>query len=181
MLVFPTQTADLYQGNNSASVLLLPAVSGDYVAETRVRIDLPAEGCCHNYSQAGLLIYGDDDNYVRLVHVSIWETRQVEWGRESNALYGNTVVGPPSDWTYLRIVKRTVGSEDHYTAYSSQDGVTWVRGGVWTLPAGSATQVGLVSMGRDPGLDAEQHIAEFDYVRVYKLKPGNGYGRGKSQ
>ena len=172
---FPTQAKDLFQDNNSASVLLLPATSGDYVVETKVHLNLPAGGCCFNYTQAGLVVFGDANNYVKLVHVSIWETRQTEWAREAGGRYGNTVVGAPSDWTWLRIVKRTVGSEDHFQAYTSQDGVNWVRGGVWTLPAGTATQVGLVSMG---GAGFE---ARFDYVRIYSLKPGNGYGRGSAK
>ncbi len=34
------------------------APRGDYVVQTRVRLDLPAEGCCYNYVQAGLVVYG---------------------------------------------------------------------------------------------------------------------------
>ncbi len=77
--------------------------------------------------------------------------------------YGNTVVGPPDDWTYLRIAKRTVGSEEHYTSYTSRDGTTWVRGGTWTHNLGSGAKIGLVSMG------GSGFTANFDYVRVYQL------------
>lgn len=172
---FRTQAADLYVDNNSASVLTLPVRSGDYVVETRVRLDLPPEGCCFNYVQAGLVIYGDDDNYIKLTHASIWETRQTEFAKEVAPVpagyprYGNTVTGPPAEWTFLRIVKREAASpygEDTYTAYTSQDGITWVRGGVWTHELGSNERIGLVSMG------GAGFTANFDYVRIYELKPG---------
>jgi arabinan endo-1,5-alpha-L-arabinosidase len=167
---FDTQDADLFVDSNNASVLLESAPNGNYVVETRVRINLPPEGCCFNYVQAGLVIYGDDNNYLKLVEVSIWETRQTEFAKEFFPVpegyprYGNTVVGPPGEWVYLRIVKRTHAGEEHYTAYTSFDGNNWVRGGTWTHELGSDASIGLVSMG-GPG-----YTANFDYVRVYKLK-----------
>ena len=168
--IFNTQPADLFVDSNNASVLLESAPNGNYVVETRLKLNLPPEGCCFNYVQAGLVIYADDDNYVKLVEVSIWETRQTEFAKELAPVpdgyprYGNTVVGPPGDWVYLRIVKRTRAGEEHYTAYTSLDGVNWVRGGTWTHDLGSDASIGLVSMG------GSGFVAEFDYVRVYKLR-----------
>ena len=168
---FPTQAADLHEDQNSASVLITDAPDGEYMVETRVRLNVPAEGCCWNFTQAGLVIYGGDDAYVKLVKVSIWETRQTEFAKERPVdaappgypRYGNTVVGPPADWTYLRIVKRIVDGEDEYRAYTSQDGSTWVRGGVWTHALGADSSIGLVSMG-GAGFNAS-----FDYVRTYEI------------
>jgi len=166
---FDTQAADLHEASNDASVLTEPAPHGNYVVETRVQLNLPAEGCCFNYVQAGLVIYGDDDNFIKLAHVSIWNTRQTEFAKELFPVptgyprYGNTVVGPPADWTYLRIVKREHAGQEEYTAYTSQDGQHWVRGGVWTHKLGNNARIGLVSMG------GSGFTANFDYVRVYKL------------
>lgn len=166
---FDTQDTDLNGGNNS-SVLTEPAPSGNYVVETRVKLNLPSEGCCQNYVQAGLVIYGDDDNYIKLVHASIWETRQTEFAKEVGPVpagyptYGNTVVGPPATWTWLRIVKRTKGGEELYTAYTSNNGKTWVRGGVWTHKLGKNARIGLVSQV------GKGFTANFDYVRVYRVK-----------
>jgi hypothetical protein len=50
-----------------------------------------------------------------------------------------------------------------YTAYTSQDGATWIRGGTWTHMLGEGAQIGLVSMG------GAGFTAHFDYVRVYDL------------
>jgi len=166
---FDTQAADLYVDSNNASVLVEPAPSGDYIVETKVKLNLPAEGCCFNYVQAGLVIYGDDDNFIKLVHVSIWETRQTEFANELAPVpagyprYGNTVVGPPGLTTWLRIVKRTHAGEELYTAYTSNDGVTWVRGATWTHNLGDSARIGLLSMG------GSGFIANFDYVRVYTV------------
>jgi arabinan endo-1,5-alpha-L-arabinosidase len=166
---FPTQSADLYVDSNDASVLTRAAPASDYAVETRVHLDVPAEGCCFNFSQAGLVVYADDDNYVKLAHVSIFDTRQTEFAKELKPVstgyprYGNTVVGPPSDWTYLRITSRRSGAGRLYTAYTSRDGARWVRGGTWTHTLPNA-RIGLVSMG------GAGFTAEFDWVRVYPLK-----------
>ena len=111
------------------------------MVETKVRLTVPAEGCCFNYVQAGLVVYGDDDNFIKLDHVSIWNTRQTEFAKEVGRCrpgyprYGNTVVGAPGEWTWLRIVKTTstvrtrptghLRRPGAYTAYTSLDGVNW--------------------------------------------------------
>jgi arabinan endo-1,5-alpha-L-arabinosidase len=167
---FDNQAADLFVDSNNASVLLESAPNGNYVVDTRVHLDLAPEGCCFNFVQAGLVIYSDDNNYVKLVEVSIWETRQTEFAKELFPVpegyprYGNTVVSAPGEWTYLRIVKRNRAGEELYTAYTSRDGVTWTRGGTWTHELGSNASIGLVSMG------GSGFTANFDYVRVYRLK-----------
>ena len=188
LLRWEVEHTDLYVDSNTASVLVRDAPTGDYVVETKVRLSgLPDEGCCFNYAQAGLVIYEDDDNFIKLTDISIWETRQTEFAKEMNPVpegwsrYGNTVVGPPGDdWTYLRIVvERLTGAEqreaggdtERYTAYTSKDGVTWVRGGVWTASLGDDARIGLVSMGATDQVTSPI-TAEFDHVRVYALRGG---------
>ena len=96
-----TQAADLFEDSNNASVLVERAPQGNFVVETRVRIDVPAEGCCFNYVQAGLVLYENDNSFVKLAVVSIWNTRQTEWAKEvppgepGYPRYGNSIVGPP--------------------------------------------------------------------------------------
>jgi arabinan endo-1,5-alpha-L-arabinosidase len=171
-LLWQTQAADLHPpATPLASVLTEPAPEGDYVVETRVRVSTPAEGCCFNYVQGGIVIYGDDGNYVKLSSVSIWNTRQTEFGKQVSPVpegypsYGNTVVGPTAEWTYLRIVHREGGAVDRYTAFTSIDGENWDRGGTWTHDLGPAPKIGLISLG---GAGFE---SEFDYVRVNTVRP----------
>ena len=170
VLRWQTQPGDLFVDSNSASVLTRPAPRGDYVAETTVRLDVPAEGCCFNFVQAGLVAYGDDDNFVKLATVSIFNTRQNEFAKELAPVpdgyprYGNTVVGPVGEKTWLRIVRRNGGAEDRYTAYTSLDGRTWRKGGTWTHDLGRNARIGLVSMG------GSGFTAEFDYLRVSTVR-----------
>ncbi|HWO18755.1 MAG TPA: family 43 glycosylhydrolase [Kofleriaceae bacterium] len=177
VLEFDVQRADLYVDLNSASVLTEPAPADrDYIVETAVRLEgLPATGCCFNFTQAGLVIYGDDDNFVKLVPFSLWDTRQIEFAKEVFPVptdyprYGNTVAGPPGDTTYLRIAARVKNVIDQtYTAYTSLDGMTWSRAGTWTHNLQNA-KIGLVSMAHPEG--ALMYKANFDYVRVYELSP----------
>ncbi len=169
-LRFDTQNAELFEDRDDASVLLRPAPQGDYVVETRLTLNLPPEGCCFNYSQAGLVVYGDDDRYVKLAQVSIFETRQLEFGKEVAAgapgfpRYGNTVLSAGAPTIWLRLARRLDGPEEQYTASSSRDGQHWTRGGTWTHALGGSARIGLVSLG------GAGFTARFDYLRVYDLK-----------
>jgi hypothetical protein len=164
-LVWPTEAGDLVGPANDASVLLRRPPPGDWTAETKVTIDLGTD-TVRNFQQAGLVAYAGDDHFTRLSHVAIWNTRQTEFGKEmpyaGRLAYGGTIVGPPADTTWLRIthtVDRADG-EHLLRASTSRDGRTWVRGGVWTLPADADVRVGLVSHG---GSGATAH---FDWFRI---------------
>ncbi len=53
---------DLYRDSNNATNLLLEQPpAGDYVVETKITFD-PNQ----NYQQAGLLVYSDDDHYIKV-------------------------------------------------------------------------------------------------------------------
>jgi hypothetical protein len=165
-LVWPTQSADLVGPDNTASVLLRDPGTGDWALQTKLTIDL-GEDTVRNYQQAGLIVWAGDDDFARLSHVAIWNTRQVEFGREipyaGRLSYGGTIVGPPATTTWLRISHHVAASGEHLLrAWSSRDGSSWVQGGVWTFPAGTELKVGLVSHG---GAGA---TARFDYLRIYR-------------
>jgi arabinan endo-1,5-alpha-L-arabinosidase len=169
-LRWDTQAGDLAREVNTASVLTRPEPAGDHVVEARVQLDLPPEGCCQNFVQAGLVLYAGDDRYLKLVHVSIWETRQTEWAKEVPAgapefpRYGNGVVGPPGDTTRLRVVVERVPGPDRYTAFTRSDGGEWVRGAVWRHDLGNDARIGLVSMG------GEGYTARFLDVTTSRLQ-----------
>ncbi len=165
-----SQAESLYVGRTDATVLLEPQPSGNYIVEAKLSTNVPLSGT-HNFVQSGLVIYRDDNNYVKLVNVAINGTRQIEFGKQTGArppgssVYGSSYLSSPSDETYLRIVKRVNGAgEELYTAYSSHDGISWERGGTWTHTLGPAARIGLVSMG------GTGFSAYFDYVRVSALK-----------
>jgi arabinan endo-1,5-alpha-L-arabinosidase len=178
-----TQAADLFVNSNNASVLVERAPAGNFTVTTRVRLDVPAEGCCFNFVQAGIVIYGDDDNFVKLVDASIWNTRQTEWAKEVAPVpngyprYGNSVVGPPGgvvtapttsplgEWTDLRIIRRLVGgNQEAYTAWTRAQGGVWERGMTWRHHLGDGARIGLVAMG------GSGFTATFDNVTVTRLR-----------
>lgn len=155
-LAMATQDADLQPpATDLASVLTEPAPPGDYVVQTAVQVDVPDDGQFHNYVQGGLVVYDDDGNYVKLGVTAMWDSRQTEFGKHVDPVpagypvYGNTVVGPVGQLTYLRIVHRAFPSTGlgAYTAYTSIDGRHWDTGGTWDMTPGADTRIGLVSMG----------------------------------
>jgi hypothetical protein len=172
-LRWPTEAADLTGPRNDngtgndAGVLLRDLGNGAWTAKTKVTTDFGTD-TIRNFQQAGLIAYVTDDLFTRLSHVAIWNTRQVEFGKEmpyaGRLSYGGTIVGPPATTTWLRLTHRVdpANGEHELRGWSSRDGVSWVKGGVWTLPAGSHLRVGLISHGGAGG------NATFDYLRVYR-------------
>ncbi len=151
-LLWPTQRGDLTGDSDNASVLLRDAPAGDYTVEIKVTLTL-GENDVRNFQQAGLVVYSDDDDFLRFTHVAIWNTRTTEYGKEQvfadRPAYGSMLVAPPSDTTWLRLSHRVfAGTGEHaYRAAVSTDGVHWTWGGTWTLPVGTTPRIGLVSHG----------------------------------
>jgi hypothetical protein len=168
-LDWPVQDGDLTGTSNNASVLRRTAPRGDYTVETKLTLDLGVDDV-RNYQQAGLVAYVSDDDFARLDHVAIWNTRQIEFGRElpyaGGLAYGGVTVGTPAPTTWLRLVHRVdpVTGEHRFRSESSTDGHTWTAGGVWTFPAGAAPEIGLDAHGgATPAV-----TARFDYVRIFQ-------------
>jgi arabinan endo-1,5-alpha-L-arabinosidase len=172
-LRWQTHAGDLAREKNTAPVLTRPMPGRDAVVETEVHLNLPPEGPGHNFVQAGLVLYDGDDRYLKLVHASLWETRQTEWakevpsGRPEYPRYGNGVVGPPSEVTRLRIVVQRRPGGDKFTAFTQAEGSRWVRGGVWRHSLSPAARIGLVSMGDEAG---EGWTARFSGVQTSTLR-----------
>ncbi len=166
-LTWPTQAKDLTDKSNDAGVLLRDPGEGPWTVKTKVTTNLGVN-TINNYAQAGLVAYVNDDLFTRLSVVSIWNTRQTEFGHErpyaGGRAYGGTIVGPPADTTWLRLTHRLDprNGEHELRAWTSRDGRRWVKGGVWTLPAGADVRVGLIAHG---GAGA---TAKFHYFRVYR-------------
>ncbi len=166
-LNWPVEAGDLSGPANTAGVLLRTPPPGDWTAETKLTLDL-GENDIRNYQQAGLVAYNGDDDFARLDSVAIWNTRQIEFGRElpyaGQLDYGGITIGTPAATTWLRLVQRTdpVTGVHRIRGESSTDGRTWTLSGVWTFPAGPSPRIGLVAHGgATPPV-----TARFDYLRV---------------
>lgn len=164
---WPTQDADLFHDDNSASVLLRDAPAGNYTVETKLTIDLGVYSD-KSFQQAGLIAYENDDLFVRLDHIAVFNTRQTEFLKEKpyagDFSDGAMAVGTPARVTWLRIAHKRdpVNREHEFRAASSRDGEHWTWGGVWTLPPEASPRIGLVSLG------GAGSTARFDYFKVFR-------------
>lgn len=171
VLSWPLQSVDVVGAGNTGPLLLRTPPEGDWIAETKLHLDL-GSATIRNYQQAGLIVRVDDDNLLRLGDVAIWGTRQVEFGKELNengALrWGAHLGGPVAETMWLRIHHTTDPrtGEHRYRSASSRDGVTWRWGATWTLPAGTTPQIGLYAGG---GANPPT-VATFDWFRLYGVR-----------
>jgi len=154
------------------AILGEPAPRGDYMVETKLTTGVPFDNsCCYNFAQGTLFIYGDDQNSIKMDVFPDFDTRQTEFGKQMGPvppnypIYGNMIVGPAAETTWLRIVKRTgKDGTELYTAYTSTDDEHWTRGGTWQHNLGPAAQIGISAE------NVAGFFMDFDYVRVYRLR-----------
>ena len=152
-------------------MLLRQPPAGDWIAETKLHLDLGTD-TVRNYQQAGLIAYRSDDDFARLGSVAIWNTRQTEYGRELVAApdgrtsYGGAVIGTPAPTVWLRLAHTTNRAGEHlFRAGTSRDGRSWTWGATWTFAPGTTPRIGLVAHGgAEPAT-----TATFDYLRLYRL------------
>ena len=153
--------------NDAKNLLLRNAPEGDFELETRL-IFKPG----HNFQFAGLLVYEDDDNWMRLGRAfcgfdppicaggnGIYyhhEEEGVDAGGTNYAMT-TTVEGE----AYLRIVRH--GSV--YTGYVSENGTNWTLVGTHKIASGMVPlKVGLIAENMQ---DSQPQIpAEFDYFSL---------------
>jgi hypothetical protein len=172
-LVMPVQAdADLTGTSNSAALLLRDVADDtEWVAETRVTLDV-GDGPWRGFPQAGLLVYGSDDSYVRLSaqahragQIASYQ-KEMPWAGGTAAAAGTA--GPVARTTWLRIAHRLdpANGEHELRAGTSLDGERWTWSQTHVLPAGTDLRVGLGAHGAAAGDDGAFE-ARFDYLRVH--------------
>lgn len=167
-LTIPMTATDLYQGTNTTPDLVLQDLpAGEFEVTTKVTAPIVRQ-----YQQAGLLLYGDDDNYLKLVVQGRSAQPDkaaniVQFAREADATAAETnTSGLGADFpdtVWLRMV-----SEDgvDVEGYYSTDGEEWTQVGTVTYSAAHLDEpkVGLVSLANNAegaGIDAR-----FDYFEI---------------
>jgi arabinan endo-1,5-alpha-L-arabinosidase len=164
-----------YPGDTMAQLPILAETepTGNYMIEVKFHSLVPPTACCSaNYSSQGLLVYSNDNTYLRLDEAANFDTRQIEYLNQLTSL--STVFYAPggtpngANYTYLRLAKRitnTTTGAATYTSYSSVDGVNYVRGPAWDVSYGtSGTKVGIFAGNTGFG-------AIFSYIHVSTLTP----------
>lgn len=164
-LVLPTSVGDLYGTRNDATNLVLqPAPDGAWQATTRLRLPVAAD-----YQQAGLLVYGDDDNYAKLDLLFSGAPR-IEFIRETAGSPRNeaddSTAAPAAEWIHLRL---TSDGTNLSAAYSA-DGQSFTPVGRPAPLAGiDQPKVGLFAL--NGGTTAPVIDAAFDWFRLSPDEP----------
>ena len=193
-LTIDAVNGDLYQTtNNAQNILVERAPSGNFVAETKVALR-PTQ----NTEQAGLLLYQDDDHYLRLVGEYNSGVDETEWAKETDVtspytgfscgaaypadtcpVYGSGFMEVPGfspaakaaggNGTWTWL--RIVRRGNLVTAYTSIDGRRWEAGATYNLHGfipGKPLDIGLEAITAGASAVMPAHFA---YVHVYALPP----------
>lgn len=120
-MTITTTATDIYQDNNSQENVFLKAIDGDKSFEIVTKLTAPIG---KNHEQAGLFVWKDADNLIKLAHV--WDGGKVletasEIGRKYSKA-GNLVAHPGDDTITMKIEK--VGNI--YTTYY-WNGYNWIQ------------------------------------------------------
>jgi regulation of enolase protein 1 (concanavalin A-like superfamily) len=151
----PGNGHDLYPGANYNAPRVIQSAIGDFVIETRVLFDPQ-----HGAQGAGILVWNDSDNYLRLDRlfhiggqvVDLSGKKAGSWSQFAQTLYVSTE-------TYLRLER----AGENFTAKYSSDGINWIFLGSVSFPLADTVGVGLFVL--DQWQDNPIY-ADFDYFRV---------------
>lgn len=168
-LVIPTSTTDIYStGGNTPNIVVQPAPSGAWTATAKLTLDARDA-----YQQAGLIIYGDDDNYAKMVlqarstsgpnHADrIFQFIREENGNPNEVSQSNTATlgDDYPDTVYVRFISDGTNITAHYSA----DGSTYTAMPE-TKPLAGITdpKIGLLSLA---GADHPVVDASFDWFHI---------------
>jgi len=150
----------IHGGRPPYGAVVRPAPAGDFVMETKA-VFKPFG----NFQRAGLLIYGDSDNFLVLSRAFCGF---VAYGCVENGIYYDSTQSTESfatatasqDTAWLRLTK----SGTEVRAEYSENGVSWQQVGTHTLSSSGPIRIGLVSDGDRDG--AGRVSADFDFFRV---------------
>nr|WP_152992321.1 ThuA domain-containing protein [Nonomuraea pusilla] len=167
-LVVPTSNTDLYgAGGNTSNIVVQPAPGGAWTATAKVTLNARDQ-----FQQAGLVLYGDDDNYAKIVlqargtndHANrIFQFIREENGKPNEVSASNTAALGDAypDTVYVRLVSDGTNLTAHYSA----DGTTFTAMPETKKLAGiSSPKIGLLALsgnGTHPVIDAS-----FDWFQI---------------
>ena len=163
-----TQPGDINAGNNDdpRNFVLQDVPDGDWTVETRVTPSM-----LHRWQLAGLIAYGDDDNYVKFdviaqnqsgaavdLHAELVSEKGGQFGNGGNRNL-DVADATESGWYHLRLTR----TGDTYAGSISADGSNWTALGDPVTNDADLTSVGLMAIG--PEQTAPVTVA-FDWFRL---------------
>jgi PKD repeat protein len=167
VVTIPTQAGDLYQTANSAkNIVLRPAPAGPFTITAKVN----QKGLVQ-YQQAGIIVYGDDDNYVKFdrtasntpanPNTEFFEFIQEQAGTPRNQTADRTAVLAadfPNDF-YIRVN----WDGTNLTASYSADGTAFTAAGRASTAMPANAQIGFFALSNAAATTVD---AAFDWWQV---------------
>ncbi|WP_299924526.1 ThuA domain-containing protein [uncultured Nocardioides sp.] len=176
-LNIPLTNSDIYQGTNTTPNIVLQDLPGG-AFEVTTKLTLPA---VRGYQQGGLIVYGDDNNYLKLVYsgrstaaAGSKAANVIQFAKEVNGTASesnSTALGADfPDTVWLRM---TSTDGNVVTPTYSTDGATWLpittsngTAAPRDLSGITAPKVGLLALGSTAAGAADNITAEFDYFTL---------------
>ena len=169
-LQIDTTPNDIYGGDTGVpNIIVQDQPEGDWVVETKV----DASQLDRRYQQGGLILHGDDDNYVKLDILATNEggaavTRNLEMRNEIGGVVQNpqpNAPAPASGVVWLRLAK----TGTTFTGWHSSDGQAWTPiAETVSNDALANARVGLYALGNSVQGQVS-NTAFFDYFQVVDL------------
>ena len=168
-LKITTENGDLWGGGGTAKNLILQkAPTGAWQVTAKLQINATGGS-----QQGGLLLYADDDNYVKLAHIGRDGQRWFEIVQEVNGQprYDAALDRLPVDGTYpTTMYVRLTQAEGTVTAAASTDGTNWSTvGRAANASSFSSPRVGVTAVTNDAAQVTDAH---FDYFRIERSGGG---------
>lgn len=114
-LIIISQHGELFQTDNNCKNIFLQNGKGDYIVETKIKLNKYLNS---NFQQGGLIIYDDNDNYVKLVYAFNGEAG-IQFAYEKDGVFTSPgIANVATDEVWLRIKKEG----NIYTAFYTSEG-----------------------------------------------------------
>lgn len=163
------QPGELYPANTAKNLVLRDAPAGDFQVTTLALFNREMR---MDYQQGGLLIYQDDDNYVKLAH-----TFRDNYVLEFEAEVNGQLVQRANIYNFdAGLVLKLLRKGSNYEAWYSYDGVNFSQLGTAITANWSHPKFGAAAFGGSPTTDNYQWA--FEWIRAQPLPastPGDPY------
>lgn len=156
-LVLNNQQAGLYGSGGDCKNIFLLEQTGDYTVETKITL---SENFNTNFQQFVLLVYQDDDNYIKLNYGMNTGTGCQFLFEKDGSEKKSFGVGLSSQTVFLRMVK----SGNVYSAYVSPDGNEFLQVGESFEMELSSPKIGIAA--HNDGCEAPIVDVAVEYVKI---------------
>jgi cytochrome c len=146
---------DLYPDSNHNAPRIIQSANGDFVIETKVLFNPQ-----YNAQGAGILIWEDSNNYLRLNRLEDFRGQLVDLSGENG---GSWSYFAENQYTYTITYLRVARTKNTFTASYSSDGVNWIFLSSISFPLIDPVRIGLFAINQ---WQNNPVYADFDYFRV---------------